>query len=121
MEKANIFIVFSPVSLLLNCTLLKNEFVAVCDLTAFVILTANLIGKISLRISEVQSNKVRHRPALAFWSCAHVPEIFPALCDKHLNPAVPVAHTQFIFTLIGFERLNMNAESLELTMQKTKG
>lgn len=47
MEKANIFIVFGPVSLLLNCTLLKNEFIAVCDLTAFVILTANLKGKIS--------------------------------------------------------------------------
>lgn len=42
MEKANICIVFSPVSLLINCTLLKKEFIAVCDLTGFVILTANL-------------------------------------------------------------------------------
>lgn len=31
MEKANIFIVFSPVSLLINCTLLKKEFIAVCN------------------------------------------------------------------------------------------
>lgn len=69
MEKANIFIVFSPVSLLLNCILLKKEFIAVCDLTGFVILTPNLKGK----ISEVQCKKVQHRPALAFWSCAHVP------------------------------------------------
>lgn len=42
MEKANIFIVFRPGSLVINCTLLKKEFIIVCDLTGFVILTANL-------------------------------------------------------------------------------